>query len=370
MRRSPFCFMVMFLAFALGLPLAQGDQYATPNTGVCWDMDDLVTNSGGVVTGSSPEYTFHGSVTVSPLDTLIICAGNTLIFDETQGNFRLWAKGTLFAQGTVDGMITFTSSQMTTGAWQGITLYQGTLEYCRVEYAFYGIYIGYIESLASVTHSTIMSNHVGVFLVGPGDSTIISTNHIANNQVGGILGDGGINKNHMSGKQWGALIEDNQILDNGDFGIAFSWGIYALIKGNLISGHNSGIFCGPYGGFVVAENTIVENNLGILCDSYGLPSGINLGDLSNQSSEDDGRNQIHDNIEYDLYNANAETIKAEGNCWGTTDLVAIDSHIYDDQEDEGDADGNGVLSGPVDFVPIGETSVQPSTWGKIKARFK
>jgi hypothetical protein len=369
-RSSRLGLIATLITGALGLPLAQADEYTTPNTGVCWDIDDLVANSGGVVTGSGPDYTFRGSVTISPLDTLMIAAGNTLIFDDAQSVFRLWAKGILFAQGTAGQMITFTSTHQTPGAWHSINLHQGVLEYCRVEYATHGIYVGYIESSASVAHSTIMYNQEGIFLGGPGAYAVIRENLIANNQNTGIGGDGGINKGQEGGKQWESLVEDNQILDNGYVGIGLFWGIYATIKGNLISGHDCGIVSGPYAGSIVVENTIVENNRGVLCDSDGFPGGLKLGDLGNQSFEDDGGNHIYNNLEYDLYNADPETIKAEGNHWGTTDLDIINSHIYDDEEDVGDADGNGVISGLVDFIPLGETSIQRNTWGQIKATFR
>jgi hypothetical protein len=45
---------------------------------------------------------------------------------------------------------------------------------------------------------------------------------------------------------------------------------------------------------------------------------------------------------------------SSGNFWGTTDITIIDSHIF----------------GPVDFLPLGETSVQQSTWGRIKSRYR
>lgn len=53
----------------------------------------------------------------------------------------------------------------------------------------------------------------------------------------------------------------------------------------------------------------------------------------------------------------AEVIEAKGHSLRRVYLTAIDSNSYDVQEDEGDADGNGFISGPVDFVPIGEISV-------------
>lgn len=366
MRRSRIWPLAALLVIAPEFSLAQSGQYTTPNTGVCWDMDSLVVHSGGIVTGSSPGYTFHGSVTISPLDTLMISAGKTLIFDDTGGDFYLAARGTLFAQGADSEPITFTSAHQVLGDWQGISILQGILEHCRVEYAWHGIVVG---SSASVIHSTIMYNYMGLL---PGGSAVIRDNLIANNQSVGILVDGGIVATGQFAMQCEPVIEDNEILDNGSYGIGMGWGSSATIRGNLIRGNDHGIDSGPLDCSIVVENTIVENNCGVVCDNHGFwsSSALNLGDLDNHSTEDDGGNHLYDNLQWDLYYATPDTIKAEGNHWGTTDLATINSHIYDDEEDVGDADGNGILSGPVDFLPIGETSVQPSTWGQIKARFR
>ncbi len=43
-------------------------QYTTPNTGVNWNLDDLVTNSGGVVTGTFPNYSITNKITISAND--------------------------------------------------------------------------------------------------------------------------------------------------------------------------------------------------------------------------------------------------------------------------------------------------------------
>jgi len=46
-------------------------QYITPNTGINWNLDDLVTNSGGTVTGTFPNYAINNKVTVSAADRFI-----------------------------------------------------------------------------------------------------------------------------------------------------------------------------------------------------------------------------------------------------------------------------------------------------------
>jgi hypothetical protein len=347
---------------------ARADDYTTPNTGVCWDLDSLVVYSGSVVTGSNQEFVFNGRVTISPLDTLVIDPGCTIRFADVLGDHQLSSTGRLFAQGTDIEPIVFTSLHQTPGDWNGISISNGFLMHCRVEYAHTGIRI---SSCAVVSNCTVVSNREGIriafFLTDP---TVISDNLIADNGSAGIIWDGGLDRGQMTGAQDLPLIEGNQILDNSAAGIDFAWGTKALIRGNLISGHGVGISSGPYDESVVVENTITGNDLGVLCDYDMFPGRLNLGDLGNESVEDDGGNHIHDNVRFDLYNASAESVKAEGNHWGTTDPAIIDDHIYDDEEDIADADGNGIISGPVEFLPLGETGVRRSTWGQIKTRFK
>ncbi|MFC1683380.1 NosD domain-containing protein [Candidatus Zixiibacteriota bacterium] len=360
------------LAFTLLLlaPEVWADDYTTPNTGVCWNLDSLVVHSGGVVAGSSQEFAFNGSVTISSLDTLIIDAGKTILFDPGPGDVHLAAEGFLFAHGTAAKLITFTTTEhFPPGNWGGLRIGQGILEYCLVEYAVTGITV---NGVACLMNNRIIGNREGIRLnlFQGGGPVVIRDNLIHINLNGGILWDGGLDAGTPTGKQGDPLIEGNQILNNDAVGIHFAWGTRAIIRDNLISYHYVGISSGPNDESIVVENTISENVLGVLCDYDMFPGKLNLGDLGNHSPDDDGGNQIHDNIEFDVYNASAESIKAEGNHWGTSDPAAIDGHIYDNEEDVSDADGNGIISGPVDFIPTGETGVRRSTWGRIKVRFK
>ena len=64
-------------------------QYTTPNTGVNWNLDDLVTNSGGVVTGTFPNYAINQNVIVSTNDRVYIQPGTILIFTTVSGQFEI-----------------------------------------------------------------------------------------------------------------------------------------------------------------------------------------------------------------------------------------------------------------------------------------
>jgi hypothetical protein len=67
--------------------------YNTPGTGVRWNLDDLVANSGGVVTFGSGFYTINDTVKISKNDTLYITVDATVKFAL---NKSLAASGVLF----------------------------------------------------------------------------------------------------------------------------------------------------------------------------------------------------------------------------------------------------------------------------------
>ncbi|HRJ87039.1 MAG TPA: hypothetical protein PK753_15300, partial [Ignavibacteria bacterium] len=52
--------------------------YSTPGSSVSWNLNDLVSNSGGVVTFSSGTYFVNDTLTVSSTDTLKILTNSTV----------------------------------------------------------------------------------------------------------------------------------------------------------------------------------------------------------------------------------------------------------------------------------------------------
>lgn len=64
-------------------------QYTTPNTGVNWNLDDLVTNSGGTVTGAFPNYAIINKITVSANDRIYINPGTTVMFSGSTSGFEI-----------------------------------------------------------------------------------------------------------------------------------------------------------------------------------------------------------------------------------------------------------------------------------------
>ena len=120
-------------------------QYTTPNTGVNWNLDDLVTNSGGVVTGTFPNYAISNKITVSANDRVYIHPGTTVMFSGSLSGFEVYGK--FLAVGTVTDSIIFSSlTQDSTGAAYNGFYFRDTavdsaciISYARIEYAYYGL---------------------------------------------------------------------------------------------------------------------------------------------------------------------------------------------------------------------------------------
>lgn len=79
---------------------------------------------------------------------------------------------------------------------------------------------------------------------------------------------------------------------------------------------------------------------GVLIENTARP---NLGDLGSVTTADDGRNCFSGNAQYDVYNATANRILAQGNWWPSADEAAIGARVYDQADDS--------RRGKVDFVP-------------------
>ncbi|HRP92395.1 MAG TPA: hypothetical protein PLH53_05840, partial [Ignavibacteriaceae bacterium] len=82
-------------------------QYTTPDTGVNWNLDDLVTNSGGVVAGAFPNYTITNKINISASDRVYINPGTTVLFSSSTSGFEI--NGKFSAVGTITDSIIFSS---------------------------------------------------------------------------------------------------------------------------------------------------------------------------------------------------------------------------------------------------------------------
>src|SRR5262249_19527798 len=99
----------------------------------------------------------------------------------------------------------------------------------------------------------------GIYLSGSSDGAVVRGNVIHDNAYIGLHVNGG------PGLVSGALIEDNQIFNNGQNGINADGLCNSTVRNNLIYGYDSYGIClyridasGPSSGNVLADNTIVS----------------------------------------------------------------------------------------------------------------
>ena len=242
----------------------------------------------------------EGDVIVTKQGHLIIEAGTNILFkpnmdkqhsgkDKTRSELIVF--GVLIIKGQIDRKVTFSSAsdEPRMGDWYGIRLLNphkiSVIENCVVEYAFNGI-------------SVKMSNPV------------IRNSQITLNYNAGILVE-------VKAKP---KISKNIISENGYAGVITRLGAKPILSDNLIA----------------------ANQIGIIAFSLSQP---NLGDLSDPKKINQGRNNIFENSEYDVYNHTNLPLLAENNSWGDNkSRKDIALRIYDS------ADENKY--GPVDFLPV------------------
>lgn len=263
---------VLLLSMAIiNVSGANADSYSTPDSGVSWTMDDLVSNSQGAVTGSDGNYVVHDNVTISESDTLTINPGDTLRFDT---NTTLFVMGTLIAEGTSSDMITFTSNQSPSiGGWGGIHL-NGTnsvVKYSKIEYAMVGVYS--ISSNPALSNNVFINNKYGIYAIN--SILAVNSNNISSNGNSGIVfynSSGSISNNLIANNTgYGVLmffsepeINDNNISKNKIHGIWVEEHSSPLIKNNVIEANdNRGIYSSSFSSPIIEGNTISQNFDGI-----------------------------------------------------------------------------------------------------------
>jgi len=181
--------MKIFLLVVLFLSSQIFAQYTTPNTGVNWNLDDLVTNSAGVVTGAFPNYLISNKVIISANDRIYINPGTTVMFSGSTSGFDV--NGKFLAVGTVTDSIIFSSSnQDSLGASYNGFYFMDTsvdsaciISYARIEYAYYGLRC--LNSSPTLSNSYLWKCRRGVNL-SSNSSPIISHNKIQRSYEYGI----------------------------------------------------------------------------------------------------------------------------------------------------------------------------------------
>ncbi len=291
-----------------------------------WYINNTITIARGV------------TLTINPGSTLRFASGSSLIVN-----------GTLNANGNSSQRITFTS---TSDTWDGIRFHHssGTLNYCNISNATYGVWSWYQPNLTlqncqitnntygvlyegeaipsstvpspTIVYCTLSNNYYGIYYHYSGiNQNEIAHNTVTNNQAHGIVLD------MCSSPQ---SIHDNTISSNGGDGV-YSYYSNPGIYNNTIS-NNSGIGVYGYGGVSQGDaymnlhhNTIQSNAEAIHAESgkwiypsfynqsaynwnafaAGSYSGIEATNAFNQSS--------YDEMYVTAYNHS--NVWATGNCW-------------------------------------------------------
>lgn len=381
--------------------------YATPGTGISWNLDSLVVYSGGSVTYGNGYYTFHDTLIITQYDTLKILSNATVKIAPV-GVFTIL--GTLIINPPDSVKIT---SVDTTQKFHEMRLEDfsdaSILKKMIFEYSFNGIKllntdilidscvirfncggnsstvvpaINLFNSNAVISHCRIYRNYK--VAIGSGANiasapqilyNIIYENNIANGNVPQInLGQSGtgttlIKGNTIRGLYTNAggiatlpignlnIIIENNIIKNNRYGIAIqNANTTALIRGNIIDSNNiQGIAALGGSGInfngtttltaIVTRNFIRWNLWGVTIQNAAKPD---LGNLNNADTSDNGYNYIygnfHDDTIPDLYNNTPDSVMAENNFWGTGNISIIEQHIFHKPD-------NPAL-GFVDYIPI------------------
>jgi len=240
------------------------------------------------------------NVTVYPSVTLTIEPGVEVRFG---GDFSIIVNGHLVANGTQNGMITFTSNkyQPAAGDW-GTIDFNGTqpslLTYSSVKYATNGITAehGNLE----VRNSVISNNaQYGIFVAN--STALIQDDEITSNSISGICTCGNVTNsvtilnNTISSNADGILlygtnssgvtISNNIVLSNNQSGIQLNANAYKnlAILHNNISANDMGFYIsGLANQTYIANNSISYNSIGLLY-SGGQDHQAHWNDIYNNS---------------------------------------------------------------------------------------
>lgn len=159
MRR--FFHLIFIVSTLVGTVLPAFAGYTTPNTGVVWTTDSLVVYSGGVVTGSFPNYLLTDTLTIAPNDRLDILPGTILTVSQGTGR-GITVRGILRGVGTVADSIFIKGSVSSAGSHRGIRFEDTSIDsmcvvsYCSIRDAVEAIHC--LDSSPTITNSFFTNN--------------------------------------------------------------------------------------------------------------------------------------------------------------------------------------------------------------------
>ncbi|MFC6096667.1 T9SS type A sorting domain-containing protein [Flavobacterium qiangtangense] len=399
--------LLYFVFFVLATTTSKA-QFTTPNTGVAWNLTDLVTNAPSAISFSGGIYTLSQNLTIAPNDNLLITSDATININAdvqiiVQGAFTADSNAILITAtnpATPYNSIIFESGSSgfmrntTINYGKGIRLSTGDFEMqsCTMSYHIPGTTtssaINFSTGSPIINNSTFTFNNYPAFSSGANQETspTLSNNYLfANNQsntnrpqinmgpsgadtlriVGNtIIGDptkimvGGIAASSLLGNPNKVIIDGNTIRDN-RYGITVvGANSSGFIRNNIIEDNDtqnspnlggSGISLNASG--ATTMNIITTNNQ-IRRNLWGITvlgtARINLGDGGSNL----GGNVFADNGNggqtYALFNNTALPIMAMNNCWieGTTLTPTNVENVISHQVDDANL-------GLVTFNPFG-----------------
>jgi parallel beta-helix repeat protein len=223
-------------------------------------------------------FVVSNEISVDPYVTLTIEPGVEVRFG---GDFSLIVQGSLYASGTENRNITFTSNKddPRAGDWNTIE-FKGTslstLKHCVVQYAQHAITIN--GSMVTIDNCEIANNfESGIYVTGDNQATI-ENNEISSNE-NGILLTGDLAKgitvkeniivsNTGSGIKLDAdgyidVVIQNNILSANHYGFHISGGGSIVIQNNILSANHYGFHISGGGSTYITKNSISYNNVGI-----------------------------------------------------------------------------------------------------------
>lgn len=287
-------------------------QYTTPNTGVNWNLNDLVSNSGGVVTGTFPNYTINHKVFVSVNDQVNVLPGSAVTFTTPASGFEV--NGIFQAIGSPSDSIIFTSSVLdSTGYYEGFRFNENTsanvsrISYAKIFYADYGfrcinvspvltnshLYkcgrgVQLTGSVATITNNIIERSYEYAITMTLNSSPLIENNHLIKNNTRAVSAMNQISiglQGNNSPVIRNNIIEGGESVPTGGISLwvsgasAFS---NTIIEGNEIFNNSFGItlYSTSNGviNSVVRNNIIYNNNINPNAQVSG--SGINVNGSS------------------------------------------------------------------------------------------
>jgi parallel beta-helix repeat protein len=225
---------------------------------------------------------------------------------------ELIVRGKLFARGTKDNMIHFTSAETSPkpGDWGAINFQDSSdniLEYCEVSYGNTAIHGHGVE--ATIQNCYLHDNGVSIGFKNVKEYPTKCSMSISNNR---IIGNGG---GVLCGKGTRSAISHNEISNNELYGIFGKKAFSCLVRYNNISRNGKGIILYSTKGCRLSENNIIDNKQ------------YNVSMLEGQTWNVDARN----------------------NWWGTKDAGKIKNLIWDKDEEGhlGKVDFSDVASSPI-----------------------